>query len=80
MDLLRNALPQFGICPACGQGFRVIGRSGVAVESLNATDRLEWRCIACGHQETENRRRADGADGDWPLSKFDAINSPSKPS
>lgn len=67
---MKHALPSPCSCPECGGEFAVVARTAGGFGTTQATDLLEWRCSACGHEEKESRAQADGEDGDWPASKF----------
>ncbi|HVY08145.1 MAG TPA: hypothetical protein VHB46_19375 [Burkholderiales bacterium] len=73
-DLRRNSIPAPGTCPTCGGAFVVVGRSGTWLNARDPVDELFWRCAACGHEESEKRRLADGTGDDWPVSRFSPLD------
>lgn len=75
---MKHSLPVTGVCPVCGKDFNVVARTGAAMGTPDANDLLEWQCAACRHRETESRRLADGVEGDWPESRFNADRSERK--
>lgn len=57
------ALPENGLCPACGREFMLAARTGSAMDRPFATDALEQRCSACSQKDIDD---VAALDRDWP--------------
>jgi hypothetical protein len=63
-------IPDVETCPKCTGPFHVKARNVEGLLLPGGVDELDWKCLRCGYEETEKRRRVDGVNEHWPPSTF----------